>query len=284
MSTFTLQDGSKMYYKIFGPELKQSDIKTMIFNHGGPGLVDGRIYYEFWKQFASNNLRIIFPEQRGSGRSEDPRNSETLNISQHAKDLNDFCTGLEIINPIIAGVSQGGYVGISFAEQFPNKLRALILCNSEAKREPEERIKAFRKNLPLFFDQTEEYAKFIANKIQEYDAHWNWEEYAKLFANFYSKKGETFTGVFHELTFEKFMGHEFDTFDLRPDLTKIICPILYLVGQYDCIHPAASAIKTRDAMVNAKIDFHVVEDSADPVYIDQWEIATKLVTDFLAAN
>jgi len=284
MPRFKLNDDIELYYEIFGPELGQPDVQTMFFAHGGPGFVDGRSYHDFWAQFASDKTRVIFPDQRGSGRSDDPADISTLNIEQHAKDMHALCKHLGIENPIVAGVSQGGYVAISYAAQFPNEIARLIICNSEAKRETEERVKACRHSLEAFFGLSAEEAEDLSEKIRIFDEHWDWEAYAQLFGSFYSKKGESFTAAPHEITWNKFMGEEFGLFDLRPALCKIICPTLYMAGEFDCIHPPECAKKTKNLMINSDIDFHILLDAADPVYVDQWEKATQLVSDFLLRN
>jgi len=278
---YQLKDGTKLYYQVFGPDLKQQNIKTLVFIHGGPGLVDGRLYYSFWSKFASENVRVIFPEQRGSGRSDDPKDSSTLNINQHAEDIHELWLGLGIKNPIVAGVSQGGYVSLAIASQFSKEIAGVILSNTEAKRNTENRANAYLKSLPAFFGQTEEKAKQLSELIIKIDKDWDEKTYSENFGGYYTKKGETYTIERHENTWTKFMGHEFGTFDLRPQMKNITSPVLYMAGEYDCVHPATSAEQTKELMTNAKVDFHLIKDSGDPVYVDQEEQATKLVKDFM---
>jgi len=188
MPRFKLNDDIELYYEIFGPELGQPDVQTMFFAHGGPGFVDGRSYHDFWAQFASDKTRVIFPDQRGSGRSDDPADISTLNIEQHAKDMHALCKHLGIENPIVAGVSQGGYVAISYAAQFPNEIARLIICNSEAKRETEERVKACRHSLEAFFGLSAEEAEDLSEKIRIFDEHWDWEHTLNYLEVFIPKK------------------------------------------------------------------------------------------------
>lgn len=282
MPEVTLKDSTKIYYKIFGPELNVANIHSLIFIHGGPGLLDGRSYYNFWNQFASPKLRIIFPDQRGSGRSSDPHDISTLNIQQHAQDMHELREVLNIKKPFLAGVSQGGYVAISYAEQFPDDVSGLIITNTEAKRDTRERVKAYRYSLEKFFGVDKTRALYLSKQIEKIDQNWDFKTYENLFNNYYSKKGEQFEILMHEKTWNKFMSEEFPSFDLRTDLKKITCSVLYLAGEFDCVHPPACAEKTMQLMTNADVEFHIINQSADPVYVDQWEKTKEVIANFLA--
>lgn len=281
MPKLTLKDKINLYYEIFGPDLQTPDVKTIIFIHGGPGLLDGRSYYEFWQQFVSTEVRVIFPDQRGSGRSDDPADITTLNIQQHAQDIHELCEKLGIENPIVAGVSQGAYVSLSYAEQFPDEIGGLIISNSEAKRDTDERVKAYKYSLEEFFGLSKTEATALSEEIRKFDAKWDWKPYEAMFGKYYSKKGEEFEIALHETTWNKFMGEEFGNFDLTPGLANITCKVLYMAGEFDCVHPAACAEKTQKLMKNAEVDFHIVKQSADPVYVDQWVLAKDLVSSFV---
>lgn len=279
MPKLTLENEKlNLYYEVFGPTLSEPDVKTMVFIHGGPGIVDGRLYYDFWSQFASENLRVVFFEQRGSGRSDDPESPETLNISQHAKDVHAFCEALHIEKPIIAGVSQGGYVALSYAAQFPHDLCGLVITNTEAKRDTEARCKAYKTNAVTYFGASAEAGEKAAAAIKELDTHWSTTLSVEPIFPFFTKNTEAFVGEYHPVTCERYMKNEWGSFDLRPDLSKIICPVLYLAGRYDCVHPLSSALETMELLPHA--EFHILEAAA-PVYADKKEESLALVTDFV---
>lgn len=113
---------------------------------------------------------ICFIDQRGCGKSEkgDPNK---WNLTQHGKDVFSFCEALDIQQPIVAGVSWGGYVAISYAIQYPDHPQVLILCNTEAKVSPEERHKAFLRITNID----------AANAVRAFDADWNSTTNAEYF-------------------------------------------------------------------------------------------------------
>jgi proline iminopeptidase len=292
MAYIELADKLQIYYEILGAPLdtdaaQNSDIKTLLFIHGAPGLVDTHMYREFWGRFVSDNLRVVFYEQRGSGRS-DVSGLEKLNIPQHVADLQEFCKILKIKQPILTGVSQGGYISLAYASQYPNDLAALILCNTNAKRETDERVAACYKSLTEYFGRTRTEAKAISEKLRVCDANWdaNWDaENYKLFINIYSKNAYKLEEIAqcqqHPMTWQKFMTDEFGSFDLSADLDRIICPVLYLVGEYDWVHPPICSERTAKLMYNAKVEMCLIKNTGDPIYRDQPQATEKAIRQFL---
>ena len=296
MAYIELKDKLQIYYEILSSQLSHQlavtsthdqDVRTLIFIHGAPGLVDTHMYSNFWGRFASNKLRIIFYEQRGSGRSDDCT-LDKLNISQHVADLHEFCQTLKIKKPILAGVSHGGYVSLAYASHYPNEVAALILCNTNAKRETDERVAACYKSLIEYFDKTIEEAKAISEKLRVCDANWdaNWDgENYNLFIKLYSKNAyqphEIAQCQQHPMTWQKFMTDEFGSFDLSADLHRITCPVLYLVGEYDWVHPPVCSERTAKLMCNAQVEMVVIKNTGDPIYRDQPQTTEKTIRQFL---
>lgn len=293
MAYITLKDKLQIYYEILGPSIDvtsnpDQDVKTLLFIHGAPGLVDTHMYSDFWGRFASDKLRIVFYEQRGSGRSDDCT-LDKLNIKQHVTDLHEFCQTLNIQQPILTGVSYGGYISLAYASQYPNEVAALILCNTNAKRETEERVAACYQSLIEYFGKTKEEAKAISEKLRVCDANWdaNWDaDNYKLFINIYSKNSykpqEIAQCQQHPMTWQKFMTDEFGTFDLTAGLSRITCPVLYLVGEYDWVHPPICSERTAKLMSNAQVEMLVIKNTGDPIYRDQPQVTQKAIQQFFS--
>jgi len=280
MPKFTLPEGISLHYEVVGPPLVKKDVHTFVFVHGGPGILDARSY-RYWDQFSSDAIRVLYIDQRGSGRSEDPKDLSTLNIRQHAMDIHEFCKKFNLGKITIGGVSQGGYVSIAYAALFADKTAGLIVCDAEAKRDTAVRVDAYRKSLVKFFGQSSEEAERLAALVAKNDVSWDEEEYAEL-GKFYSKAGENFVLVRHDRTLRKFFCEEFGLFDLTPELSKITCDVLYMLGEYDCVHPPVSARRTRDGMTRvSSMAYYEIEDAGDPAYADKPLEVKSLVDNFL---
>ena len=82
-------------------------------------------YFENQIDYFSDKYRVIALDTRGHGKS--PRGNAPFTIEQFSRDLYDFMTGLEILNAIILGFSDGANIAMKFAIKHPNMVKALIL-------------------------------------------------------------------------------------------------------------------------------------------------------------
>lgn len=82
-------------------------------------------YFENQIDYFSDRYRVIALDTRGHGNS--PRGNAPFTIEQFSRDLYDFMTGLEILNAIILGFSDGANIAMKFAIKHPNMVKALIL-------------------------------------------------------------------------------------------------------------------------------------------------------------
>lgn len=252
---------------------------VMVFFHGGPGMVDHTIYVPFWMQL-SERLPVIFVDQRGNGRSDygDPK---LWNLQQCGRDVKQFCDALRIERPIIAGVSWGGYVAMSYAIQFPEHPRALIFCNTEAKVSPEARKAVF----------TRLGGEEAGQAVFEYDTQPSKEGVHDAFIKYclphYAKYNpytqEQMERCIRNMPMrKKFMEEENLQFDFRSELRRLMCPVLLMAGSDDGAHPAESAIETAKSIPAHLSHLHIIDDAGAPVYNDQPEQSLEILHDFLS--
>ncbi|MCX7863212.1 MAG: alpha/beta hydrolase [Bacteroidales bacterium] len=106
--------------------------KTLIFLHG---------YLEnkfLWKElmFALSNYQTISIDLPGCGESP-PQENQT--IDSMALAVKETLDSLHVSEAVIIGHSMGGYVALSFAEQFSSVLKGLILINSHPFADTDEK-------------------------------------------------------------------------------------------------------------------------------------------------
>jgi pimeloyl-ACP methyl ester carboxylesterase len=272
-------DDIKMYFRVFnnGAETEKVDKTqpTLIVLHGGPGIVDHKMEVGFWSKLSSS-LQVIFPDQRGNGLTEDGDPAK-WDLKQCGKDVYTFSNALGIKQPIIAGVSWGGYVVMSYAKQYPAHSRALIFCNTEAKVSAQARKAAFEKLG----------GSVVGEAAYAYDmdpeAPGKFDTFIKHCLPYFSRTSLTLvepTRV-NMLMRTKFIKEENQQFDFRSSLATIQQPVLLLAGDHDPVHPLKCAEETAACIPKAFSNLRVIKNAGAPVYQDQLDETFKTILDFM---
>ena len=101
---------------------------AVVLVHGFP--LDHTIW-EGQIRLLARHGRVIAPDLRGFGASE--ATPEAVSIAQHADDLAAMLDALGVAEPVVlAGLSMGGYVALSFYRKYRSRLRGMILCDTRA--------------------------------------------------------------------------------------------------------------------------------------------------------
>ncbi|WIV18685.1 alpha/beta hydrolase [Paenibacillus polygoni] len=128
------------------------------------------------------NYRCIVPDLRGHGQSDAPNSS--YSIDQMADDVIGVLNALELAKVSVFGHSLGGYITLSIAERYPERVKAFGLVHSTAYPDSEEAkekrlaavstiqskgIQNFVDSLVpgLFAEENREQMSSVIDKIQE---------------------------------------------------------------------------------------------------------------------
>jgi pimeloyl-ACP methyl ester carboxylesterase len=265
-----------LYYKISAKPDLPPDAGYLIILHGGPGVSDHSLYFDFWSKF-SDSLHVVFFDMRGHGQS-DMGNPESWNLEQWGKDVFEFCQVLKIEKPIVAGVSFGGWVVLSYALQYPEHASKLILCNTEACIDNEAQVEIYTKKggYP---------AGEVIRKIYESSDPALWNEYIKYCAPHMSKNPYTIDEI-KNIKPNMVLYHNFyetgqHRFNYLPRLSMLKSTILILGGTDDPEHPLQSTLKMSEAFVKANVQLEVMEGAGDPVYRDFPGEVEQIISDFI---
>ena len=116
-------NGVSHWYKIAGAENKTTPI---VIIHGGPG---GNVYN--FERIAGPKLEkfatVVYYEQRGSGRSDAPKNENDYSIPLLVSDLDALRQKLGLSKIIPLGFSFGGELALEYAVAHPEAVEKLIL-------------------------------------------------------------------------------------------------------------------------------------------------------------
>ena len=111
----------------------------LLLLHGFTGSGEG------WREFKSywiTHSRAIAPDIIGHGKTDSPAEVTSYNIEMVAQDLNALLEELQIEKIDVLGYSMGGRLALTFAVNYPKKVRKLILESSTPGLETEDERKA----------------------------------------------------------------------------------------------------------------------------------------------
>lgn len=121
---FVTVDGITLHYLLNGTA---AGIPLVFINSLGTDL-------RIWEQvipYFTNRFAIIRYDKRGHGLSDAPPAPYTL--ADHVNDLAGLLTHLKVENAILVGISVGGMIAQAYAARYPQRTRALVLCDTAAK-------------------------------------------------------------------------------------------------------------------------------------------------------
>lgn len=98
----------------------------IIFLHGFP--FDKSMWHNQLEFLKASN-RVIACDIRGFGKSKDEESP--LCIDMFSDDIIKFMDKLKINNAIICGLSMGGFIALNLQKKIPNRIKALILCDTQ---------------------------------------------------------------------------------------------------------------------------------------------------------
>ncbi|MFB3389996.1 alpha/beta fold hydrolase [Flavobacterium sp. LAR06] len=125
---------------------------TIVFLHG---FLENKKMWQEYVSFFSKQFRIITIDLLGHGESDCLGYVHTM--EENANAVQEVLASLKIEKAIVLGHSMGGYVGLAFAELYPQHIQKLVLLNSTSKEDSAEKkvnrtraIKAVKQNYVSF--------------------------------------------------------------------------------------------------------------------------------------
>jgi proline iminopeptidase len=259
--------------------------KPLVVLHGGPGTS-----YEYFLphlQKLSDRFQLIFYDQRASGNSSIPTDTNTITAEYYVKDLEGIRTefGLEKIR--LMGHSWGGLLALLYAIDYPDRIESLILIDSappnseldslnlkirEDRRDPEDR-KAMEAIM-----SSEEFRQLDPAAIKKY---FQVSEKVRFYNPGFMKN------MNFELDREKVeklmlvsrsMNPYLSDYDIAGKLIKIKSPTLIIHGEYDTI-PLKSAEILHQGIQHSKLV--VIKQCGHFPFVEATDRFTKEVIAFL---
>jgi proline-specific peptidase len=123
----TVERGDQVWTRRIGGGAAQERTPLLIL-HGGPGVPHD--YLENLEALASAQQQVVFYDQLGCGRSDQPDDPARWQLPRFVAEVDRVREALGLESVIILGQSWGGMLAIEYALGQPAGLRGLILANS----------------------------------------------------------------------------------------------------------------------------------------------------------
>jgi proline iminopeptidase len=250
--------------------------------HGGPGTDSGGNVRSFGPLAGPLGRRLIFWDHRGHGRSEWVP-VEQCTQDQLVEDVEGVRRALGLGPIDVVGVSWGGYIGLMYAARHPGSIRRLAVVGSAPSHEfmPRAEANARRQATP---EQWAAYRSLWDGSLPD-DAAFRraFETIRPLY--FHDKTlataaNEARAETRYRLAVRKFViAHEYPTYDCRPELGRIACPTLVMVGRHDWICPVDQAEEIHKLVPRSELT--IFESSGHSPQVEEREAFLARLAAFL---
>ncbi|WP_338599072.1 proline iminopeptidase-family hydrolase [Sulfolobus tengchongensis] len=277
--------GIRIYYKMYKASNSNKNLITL---HGGPG--GSHDYLIPLAELANYGINVLFYDQFGCGRSDDPKDPSEYTIERGVEELEELrkqIFGNEKV--VILGHSYGGALAIAYALKYQQNLRGLII--SSGLSSVPYTVKEMRR---LIDELPEKYR----NAIKKYESLGDFRnpEYLEAVKFFYSKHllrleempepvRRTFEFLEKRRTYEIMNGpNEFTIigtikdWDVTEQLSKINVPTLITVGRYDEVTPNVAELIHKNVKGSKLVIF---ENSSHMAMWEEKDKYLKVVRDFI---
>jgi proline iminopeptidase len=280
--------GVNIYFDIEGMGLvpineRMVEKRTCFLVHGGPGFD-----HTGWKPTISplaEYSQLVYFDHRGNGRSSRGP-IDTYTLDNNVEDLEALRDYLGIEEMILLGWSYGGFVAMTYATKYPDRVSHLIAlttspCFKESRKRAQE-IAADRadpvqaRHLPALWEgriESAEHMLEIYKDLTRIYTAWNEPGDPRI-------DGESLSrAILNEEPLNFAFGKMLDGYDLRSDLNKITAHTLVLAGRYDWITPLDQSKEIARLIPNARLQ--IFDYSGHFVITEETEKFMRTIKTFL---
>lgn len=249
---FIHSNGADLYYKTMGTG------EPIVILHGGPGL-DHTYLLPQLKELSLQH-KIIFYDQRATGRSTGNVDSVSMSPHQFVEDLETLRKELKIDQLNLLGHSWGALLAMHYASRYPNNLKTLILVNAPGPTADYFNDFIIQRTLRTTHQDSLDYARIMSDPGFAAGSISSMQEYIRTVFKAYlfdRKNIDRLTITFNEMTAKNiipifYMSLKFYPFDLRASLAMVQCRTLIMHGDHDVI-PVQYAEQVRATIRGSKL-------------------------------
>lgn len=278
---FTTSDGRRLAYRRVGAG------PILVCHPGGPGM-SGHYFGELGGLARAATLLQLHP--RGTGGSDRPADG-SYRLEDYSADLDELRAHLGLERLALLGHSHGGFVAMTYASTWPERVERLVVVGSLVRFSTEQRAEKTRLLDAKALDPVSTDAG-AARRTRDAGAYAGEAELRELLARefplYFSRFGTREQAfVASALTPEPFNLDALrafnttvaPTFDLRSRLERITAPTLVLTGDGDYMAGLLSAAEIAAGIPESRLS--VVEDAGHFPWVEQPERVSAEIAAFL---
>ena len=281
-----VEDGYRVWYRSAGGSGGAGEQVPLLLLHGGPGAPHD--YLENLQALATETRRVIFYDQLGCGRSDQPDEPERWRIPRFVEEVGIVRRALGLERVHILGQSWGGMLAIEYALTQPKGLVSLILSNTTS-------------SIPLWIAEANRLRAELPPQVQatltrhEEAGTTDSEEYQQAMLVFYNRHVLRTQPMpdYVQRTFDN-MGQVYLTmngpsefhvigvikdWDRTDRLAEIRVPTLIISGRYDESTPTINQVLQRGIPGS---EWMVLENSSHLSHVEEPELYMQAVRNFLS--
>jgi pimeloyl-ACP methyl ester carboxylesterase len=276
--------GCRLFFDVEGAKLRPDgprmrEVPTVLLLHGGPG-ADHSIFKPAYSQLA-DVAQVVYFDHRGDGRSDGRDDSPRWKLSQWGNDVKALCDALEIERPIVMGVSFGGYVAMSYALRYPDHPAKLILCSTTASPSKKDiQVEVFER-----LGGAE--AGAAARAFLEDPTRAATREFLRLCGPLYRRSSHdphiNTRTIWNPRLMAEFRRGERETMNFLPELHRIKCQTLVMVGEDDPMTPVPCSEEIVAALPPDLVRFERFAGAGHGIVADQPDRFFEVLRAFIAA-
>ena len=241
--------------------------QTVVLIHGFP------FSLEMWSQqieLLKKDYRVIAYDVRGHGRSGVADGQYTLEF--FVDDLVGLLDHLKIARAVLCGLSMGGYIALRAAERNPERLRALILCDTQSTADSNEgRLKRAASIKSIKTNGVDAFAEgFVKAVFAPSSLITKTDRVGTIKNIIQSNSSLGICGTLLALAART---------DTTASLSGIKVPTLILVGESDAVTPPRASQEMHDKIPNS--EFYTIANAAHMSNIENPEAFNGYLRNFL---
>ncbi|HEV8307324.1 MAG TPA: alpha/beta fold hydrolase [Methylomirabilota bacterium] len=250
--------------------------------HGGPGTDSSGLLRSLGPLAGILGLRMVFYDHRGHGRSAwGP--VEECTQDRLVADVEGVRQALRLGPVHVLGISWGGFLGLMYAARYPEALRTLAVVGAAASHAfmPRAEANARRQATP---EQWAAYRALWDGSLSDDESFRRaFETIRPLYFHgraLAAAANAARADTRYRLAVRKFViEHEYPTYDCRPELARITCPTLVMVGRHDWICPVDQAEEIHRLVPHSELA--VFEQSGHSPQVEERDAFVRRLAAFL---